>query len=85
MSNLPRFQVCLLGGFSLTVDSRPQTRINQPQQQSLLAYLMLQTHTPQLRRHIAFLFWPDSSEDRAHANLRRALHKLRSDCPAIEH
>ncbi|MCB0190122.1 MAG: bacterial transcriptional activator domain-containing protein, partial [Caldilineaceae bacterium] len=77
--------VALLGGFSLTVNEQPQTTINQPQQQSLLAYLMLQTYIPQLRRQIAFLFWPDSSESRAYANLRRALHKLRNDCPAVNH
>jgi DNA-binding SARP family transcriptional activator/tetratricopeptide (TPR) repeat protein len=85
MSNLPYLKVCFLGGFSLDVDDQPQTGINQPQQQSLLAYLMLQTQTPQLRRHIAFLFWPDLSEERAYANLRKALHELRHNCPAITH
>ena len=84
-SKLPRLEACLLGGFSLVVDGRPQENINQPQQQSLLAYLMLHTRTPQLRKHIAFLFWPDSSENRAYANLRGALHKLRNDCPAVDH
>jgi DNA-binding SARP family transcriptional activator len=84
MSENPRFEVRLLGGFSLTIDDQPHTGISQPQQQSLLAYLMLQTQTPQLRRQIAFLIWPDSSEKRAYANLRRALHKLRRDCPAVD-
>jgi len=83
MSNYLHLNAFLLDGFRLVVDNQPHRGINQPQQQSLLAYLMLHTHTPQLRRHIAFLFWPDSSEARAFANLRRALHKLRSDCPAI--
>ncbi len=85
MSTIPRLHVALLGGFSLTVNEQPLTTINQPQQQSLLAYLMLQTRTPQLRRQIAFLFWPDSNEARAYANLRRALHKLRHDCPVVNH
>ena len=84
ISKLPQLKACLLGGFSLFVDGRPQENVNQPQQQSLLAYLMLQTQTPQLRKHIAFLFWPDSSEKRAYANLRGALHKLRNDCPAVD-
>ena len=83
MSALPELTAAFLGGFSLAVDNQLQTDINQPQQQSLLAYLMLQTETPQLRRKIAFLFWPDSNEKRAYANLRGALYKLRSDCPAI--
>ena len=83
-SQLPQLKTCLLGGFSLFVDGRPQQSVNQPQQQSLLAYLMLQTRTPQLRKHIAFLFWPDASEKRAYANLRGALHKLRNDCPAVD-
>ncbi len=84
MSNLRPLKACLLGGFSLVIDNQVPLEINQPQQQSLLAYLMLQTHIPQLRKHIAFLFWPDSSEKRAFANLRGALHKLRNDCPAVE-
>ena len=82
-SKLPQLKACLLGGFSLFVDGRPQENVNQPQQQSLLAYLMTHTQTPQLRKHVAFLFWPDSSENRAYANLRGALHKLRNDCPAV--
>jgi DNA-binding SARP family transcriptional activator/predicted ATPase len=85
MSTLPQLRVSLFGGFSLTVDNQLQTAVNQPQQQSLLAYLILQTPTPQLRRIIAFHFWPDSSKTRAFANLRGALHKLRHDCPAIDH
>lgn len=85
MSDAPHLEVTLLGGFSLTIDDQLQTVINQPQQQSLLAYLILHTHTPQLRRQIAFLFWHDSSEVRAYANLRRALHKLRIDCPTIDY
>ncbi|MCB0188464.1 MAG: AAA family ATPase, partial [Caldilineaceae bacterium] len=85
MAEGPHLNLTLLGGFRLTINQQPQTAINQPQQQVLLAYLVLHTHAPQLRRQVAFLFWPDSSEARAYANLRRALHKLRHDCPAIEH
>ncbi|MCB0106118.1 MAG: DUF2791 family P-loop domain-containing protein, partial [Caldilineaceae bacterium] len=85
MSKLPQLSVSLFGGFRLLVDEQPHTAISQPQQQSLLAYLMLHTRTPQLRRQVAFCFWPDLNEVRAHANLRRALHKLRSDCPAVDH
>lgn len=85
MANIPHIEAKYLGGFSFKVDGEPQTQINQPQQQLLLAYLTLCAQTPQPRRRVAFTFWPDHSEPRAYANLRRALHKLRSDCPAIDH
>ena len=83
MSQPPQLHARLLGGFRLVVDAQPQS-VKQPQQQSLLAYLMLHTQQPQLRRQVAFLFWPDLSESRAYANLRGALHKLRSECPAVD-
>ena len=54
MSKLPQLSVSLFGGFRLLVDEQPHTAISQPQQQSLLAYLMLHTRTPQLRRQVAF-------------------------------
>ena len=43
----------------------------------LLAYLVLHAGTSQTRQHLAFVFWPDSSEAQARTNLRRELHHLR--------
>jgi len=49
--------------------------------QALLAYLVLHRETPQPRQHLAFLFWPDSTEAQARNNLRQALHQLRHTLP----
>jgi DNA-binding SARP family transcriptional activator/predicted ATPase len=76
--------VHLLGGFQITLNGQPLTCLNQSRQQSLLAYLMLHADSPQSRQHVAFCFWPDSSEVRAYANLRYTLHHLRRSCPELE-
>ena len=71
----------LLGDFRLLVDGAPVTAIDTPRLQSLLAYLMLHRDAPQSRAHLAFLFWPDTSDAQARTNLRNLLHQLRR-CPA---
>jgi DNA-binding SARP family transcriptional activator len=53
--------------------------------QSLLAYLVLHRDVPQQRQHLAFLFWPDTTEAQARNNLRQLLHQLRQAFPAVEH
>lgn len=78
---MPSLQVQLLGGFQLFHNDQPVTSISQTRQQSLLAYLLLRSHLPQSRQHLAFLFWPDSIERRARANLRYILHQLRRSLP----
>jgi DNA-binding SARP family transcriptional activator len=50
----------------------------------LLAYLALHHHAPQPRQHLAFLFWPDSTEARARANLRNLIHRLRQALPQAD-
>jgi DNA-binding SARP family transcriptional activator/predicted ATPase len=79
-----QLNVHLLGGFRITLSGQILTCFNQSRQQSLLAYLMLHADTPQSRQHVAFCFWPDSSEERAYANLRYTLHQLRHSCPELE-
>jgi DNA-binding SARP family transcriptional activator len=49
--------------------------------QALLVYLLLHRQAPQPRQHIAFQFWPDSSEKQAHTNLRKLLFQLRNVLP----
>lgn len=49
---------------------------NTPRLQSLLAYLVHHHDPPQPRRQIAFSLWPDRSEARARANLRKLLDQL---------
>jgi DNA-binding SARP family transcriptional activator len=74
---LASLQVQLLGGFQLVYDDQPVTSISQTRQQSVFAYLLLHSHVPQSRQHLAFRFWPDSTERQARANLRYILHQLR--------
>lgn len=75
-------QIQLLGDFSLSYNRQPVTALYQPRQQSLLAYLLLHHAAPQPRQHLAFCFWPDSTEGQARANLRQLLHDLRHGLPA---
>jgi DNA-binding SARP family transcriptional activator len=73
--------VSLLGDFCVRQDEAPVTDLNAPRLQSLLAYLMLHRDAPQSRAHLAFLFWPDTTESQARTNLRYLLHHLRRALP----
>jgi DNA-binding SARP family transcriptional activator len=74
----------LLGGFLLRIDSAPRPPLRTARAQALLAYLILHRDVPQPRQHVAFLFWPDSSEHQARTNLRQALFSLRQALPGID-
>jgi DNA-binding SARP family transcriptional activator/tetratricopeptide (TPR) repeat protein len=71
----------LLSTFQLLYNGEPVTALKQVRLQSLLAYLVLHRHAPHMRQHLAFLFWPDTSEAQAYRNLRKALHHLRNALP----
>jgi DNA-binding SARP family transcriptional activator len=71
----------LPGGFSLIYGNEPLTSVNTPRLHSLLAFLVLHCDAPQLRQHLAFLFWPDTSETHARTNLRQLLRQLRHALP----
>ncbi len=71
----------MLGGFCITHGDKTVTTVNTSRLQSLLAYLVLKGAAGQSREHLAFLFWPDSSESQARTNLRQLLHHLRSGLP----
>lgn len=73
--------VRLLGDFQLFYGDQVVAGLNQARQQSLLAYLLLHRDAPQSRQQLAFLFWPDSSETQARANLRQVLHHLHHTLP----
>jgi DNA-binding SARP family transcriptional activator len=68
----------LLGDFTLARGDEPVSGVTTARLCSLLAYLALHRDTPQFRHHLAFLFWPDSSEAQARNNLRQTLHTLRA-------
>lgn len=71
----------LLGDFALWYRGEPIPTVNTPRLQALLAYLLLHRQAPQNRRHLAFLFWPDSTEAQALTNLRKQLLYLRQVLP----
>src|SRR5437660_4906539 len=81
---MPTLHLRLLGDFSLIYDDRQVTSLNTLRMQSLLAYLVLHHDVPQQRQHLAFLFWPETTEAQARNNLRQLLHQLRQALPAVE-
>ncbi|HZW90462.1 MAG TPA: AAA family ATPase [Myxococcaceae bacterium] len=84
MGTEPILHIRLLGGLSLMHGEQPVTAVHSPRLHSLLGYLLLHRDTPQLRQHLAFTFWPDSSEAQARNNLRQILHELRHALPDAE-
>ena len=78
---MPVLGIQLLGDFRLTYGDQPLTTVNTARLHALLAYLVLHRNTPQPRKHLAFLFWPDTGEAQALTNLRNLLHKLRQALP----
>src|SRR6516164_9474928 len=81
---MPTLHLRLFGDFSLRYNDRQVTSLNTLRLQSLLAYLVLHRDVPQKRQHLAFLFWPDTTEAQARNNLRQLLHQLRQVFPAVE-
>jgi predicted ATPase/DNA-binding SARP family transcriptional activator len=81
---VPTLHLRLFGGFSLTYADQQPSNLNTMRLQSLLAYLVLHRDIPQQRQHLAFVFWPDSSEAQARNNLRQLLHQLRQVFPAVD-
>ena len=65
---MPTLHIRLLGELSLVFGDAPVTAVNTARLQSLLAYLVLHRDAPQSRQHVAFLLWPDSSEEQARTN-----------------
>ncbi len=80
----PTLHLRLLGDFSLLYNDQQVTNLNTLRLRSLLTYLVLHRDVPQQRQHLAFLFWPDTTEAQARNNLRQLLHQLRQGFPAVE-
>lgn len=81
---IPRLEFSLLGGFTLRSGDRSVATLHASRLQSLLAYLALHADRFHTRQHLAFVFWPDTSESQARNNLRQLLHQLRRALPEIE-
>ena len=67
----------LFGGFH-TSDERLTEGLNS-RHQALIAYLALQYPKPVQRSEVAFKLWPDSNEEQALTNLRKALHQIKQN------
>jgi DNA-binding SARP family transcriptional activator len=74
-------RIQLLGNFFMEFNGEPITAVDRVRLQSVLAYLLLRSQTRQSRQQVAFQLWPDSSEEQARSNLRKALHELRHLLP----
>src|SRR5687767_1066484 len=67
----------LLGELDIRRDGRSLPPLDSARAESLLAYLLIHRGAPQPRQRLAFLLWPDSTEQQARTNLRHVLHNLR--------
>jgi len=65
------------GGFQAFDLQGQPLEVGSPTARSLFAWLLLHRHQPTDRRRLAFLFWPNASENAARRNLRQYLHRLR--------
>ncbi|MFN2229779.1 MAG: AfsR/SARP family transcriptional regulator [Anaerolineae bacterium] len=75
---MPRLSMSFLGGYRVSVDSRPLSGLEYDKVRALLAYLVLEAGRPHRRESLAGLLWPDLPERRARRNLSQALFSLRS-------
>jgi DNA-binding SARP family transcriptional activator len=80
----PVLNVRLLGAFRLLQDREEVRGFDQARLQELLAYLIVRRGTPVPRAQLAFLFWPDSTDEQARTNLRNLLHRLRRRLPGAD-
>jgi DNA-binding SARP family transcriptional activator len=71
---MPRLAIYLLGPPRVELDGQP-VQISRRKVAALLAYLAV-TGTPHSRDALATLLWPERSQSRARAYLRRALSVL---------
>ena len=71
-------EISLLGARAVVDGATGEVRSRSSRTLALVAYLARQAGTPQPRSRIAAAFWPASSEQQAHTNLRREIHQLRS-------
>jgi len=76
-----RLHLDLLGTFRLRRGDQPVAGFEQARLQHTLAYIVLHRTAPISRQQLAFLFWPDSTDQQALKNLRTLLSRLRQALP----
>ena len=74
-------EIQLLGEQRVTAEGTAVEALRSPRMLGVLAYLAVHAGAPQLRQHLAGVFWPDTDEGQARTNLRRELHRLRNALP----
>ena len=74
-------RIRLLGQFAVSHATEAAAAIPHARLQELLAYLLLHRAAPISRQQLAFIFWPDSTDDQARTNLRNLWHRLRRTLP----
>jgi DNA-binding SARP family transcriptional activator len=77
-------QIHLLGSFRLRFHGEALPGFDHARPQELLAYLLLHRQHPIARQQLAFLFWPDSTEEQARTNLRNLWLRLRRALPEAD-
>ena len=77
------FVLRFLGAFQVRADAMLVTDFHSDRVRALLAFIALEPreHT---RAELAALFWPETGDTSARANLRSALHRLRQTLDAVE-
>jgi DNA-binding SARP family transcriptional activator/TolB-like protein/Tfp pilus assembly protein PilF len=85
MSASPRFELRLLGDFSLRCPDRSPDviPISSKKARALLAYVAMQVPMQAGRERLATLLWPDRVDRQARQNLRACLASLRADLGAV--
>jgi DNA-binding SARP family transcriptional activator len=81
---MPTVRLRLLGGFQVSADGESLAAINAPRLQSLIAYLAMHRGVAHTRQQLAFLLWPDSTEEQARTNLRKLLLQWRQSSSALD-
>ncbi|MFO7632804.1 MAG: hypothetical protein R6W76_09705, partial [Caldilinea sp.] len=84
MVDCPALTIHLLGGFRFAAGDKRVASLDHARLQELAAYLLLQRGSLASRQHLAFRFWPDSTEKQARTNLRNLWHRLRRTLPEAE-
>src|SRR5690625_395960 len=75
------YEVNVLGTFQCTYNGQPLKKIPTGKMKLLFVYLLLHMDRPIDRKEIAFLLWPESTDQQSQTNLRKLLHHLRKILP----
>ena len=75
-------QLRLLGGFEAHTGGSERLTFPTNKAKALFAYLALEQDQPHSREKLSNLFWGEAGEQRARANLRQALTRVRQALPA---